>query len=129
MRYAQRRARVVVETGEPRRQSLMHDDTRLASRAGDGVEAGELRGMRFAQRQTHAGAEAGEPRWQPLVCDKARPASRFRGTVLGRWAYQARCARRSATGLAKRGMLLPTSSHAAAASQLCRKVDAFASCD
>ena len=40
----QRRARVDVEAGKLRRKSLVHDDARPASRAGDGAEVGGLHG-------------------------------------------------------------------------------------
>ena len=46
MRFVYRRARVNAEAGKPLRQSLVHNDARPASRARDGVEAGELQGMR-----------------------------------------------------------------------------------
>jgi hypothetical protein len=60
MRSTQRRARVDVEAGEPRRQSLVHNDARLASHAGNSMEAGELHDTRSTQGRARGDAEAGE---------------------------------------------------------------------
>jgi hypothetical protein len=120
----QRRARVGAEAGEPRRPSLIHDDARSASRVGDDVEAGDLHGTCSAKGRACGGVQVGKPQRQPLVHDDARLASHFQGAALGRWAYQARRARCSATGPTGHGVLLPSPSHAATASQSHCEADA-----